>query len=243
VKCQFPALSLSVVLPAYNEEQNIERTLPRAVESLRRLVGSFEVILIDDCSQDRTAELGAALAERFAEIRLVRNPVNLRQGGCLQKGFELARHEWVTHNAMDYPFDFDDLPVLLRHLPEADLVVASRRSYPGTSAARRFVSWSNRTLIGTLFGTRISDYNFVQIYRRSVLDALPSLSSATSFITAEKIIRACRSGLRVVVVEIDYHARLAGRPSSANLKNIRWAVRDMARLWLELRRQERTGRP
>jgi glycosyltransferase involved in cell wall biosynthesis len=233
----FPDLALSVVFPAFNEIGNIERTIPRAVEALRRVVGRFEVIVIDDCSRDSTYEAARALAARYPEIRLFKNEVNLRQGGTLARGFALAELDLVTHNAMDYPFHFEDLPALLarfRGPSPADVVVASRRTYPGTTAPRRLVSLANRALIRALFGTRVRDYNFVQVFRRSVLASLPSLSTATSFITPEKIIRAHRAGLRVVEVEVDYHRRDVGTPSSLNAKNVEQALRDMARLRREL---------
>lgn len=237
----FPNARLSVVMPAYNEEANITTTLPRAIQSLRRHVGTFELILIDDCSKDRTGAIADELAREYPELRVVHNEVNLRQGGCLKKGFAMARYDLVTHNAMDYPFDFEDLPQLLAHFPEADVVVASRRTYPGTSAPRRFVSWTNRAIIRALFGSRVHDYNFIQIYNKRVID-LPSFSDATSFITPEKIIRAHRNGWKVVEVVVDYHERHHGKPSSANVKNIRRALSDMGKLWLELRREERRAR-
>jgi glycosyltransferase involved in cell wall biosynthesis len=239
---RLPELSLSVVFPAYNEEGNIERTIPRAVAELREMVGRFEIVLIDDCSKDRTWELAQELAKQHPELRVLRNEVNLRQGATLARGFALAELELVTHNAMDYPFRFADLPLLLEHfaaVPAADVVVASRKTYPGTSAARRFVSWTNRAIIRAMFGTRFHDYNFVQIYRRSVLAAQHRLSTATSFITPEIIVRAHRDGFRVVEVEVDYHRREVGTPSSANAKNIKQALRDMARLRWEIAREER----
>jgi glycosyltransferase involved in cell wall biosynthesis len=236
---RYPAISLSVVMPAYNEEGNIEKTLPRAAASLRRQVGAFEILLIDDCSKDRTAAIADEIAREHPEIRVIRNEVNLRQGGTLKKGFPLARYDYVTHNAMDYPFDFDDLPLLLEHFPRADIVVAGRRTYPGISGPRQLVSWGNRTLLTLLFGANIKDYNFIQIYKKSVLDALPSFSEATSFITPEKIIRAHHKGLYVVEVDVEYHRREIGVPSSANLKNVRRALVDMGRLFVELRAQKR----
>ena len=234
---RFPDVSLSVVMPAYNEEANIESTIPRAVESLRRMVGTFELILIDDCSKDATPELARALADQYPEIRFERNPENLRQGGTLRRGFAMARHEWITHNAMDYPFDFDGLPALLAYANDADVIVASRTSYPGISRSREIVSFANRALLRGLFGARVRDYNFIQLYRRAAIHDLRSFSTATSFITAEKIIRATRAGLRVVEVPVTYHPRVAGTPSSANWRNIRAALSDMARLWMELRRR------
>ena len=234
---RYPDLRLSVIFPAYNEEGNIERTIRRAIESLRRMVGAFEILLIDDCSKDKTPELAAALARAFPEIVYLRNETNLRQGGVLRKGFALAKYEYVTHNAMDYPFDFENLPLLLDHVPMADVVVAARKRYPGTTAQRRFVSWVNRTLLDVLFGAHLRDYNFIQVYKKSVLLAQPTLSDATSFVTPEIIIRAHKKGLSVVEVDVDYHRREVGQPSSANTANIRRAIADMGRLWLELHRE------
>lgn len=236
---RYPDISLSVLFPAYNEVGNIERTIPRAVETLREMVGRFEVIVIDDCSKDDTYAIAQKLAEQYPEIRVFKNEVNLRQGATLARGFELATMEYVTHNAMDYPFHFEDLPVLLQHLPKADVVVASRKTYPGTSAPRRFVSWTNRALIRATFGSPFKDYNFIQIYRRSMLLSFPRTSTATSFITPEIIIRAHRGGYVVVEEEVDYHRRELGTPSSANVKNIKQAVRDMARLRMALAREGR----
>ncbi len=236
---RFPEVSLSVIFPAYNEVGNIERTIPRAVETLREMVGRFEVLVIDDCSKDETYAVALDLAKKYPEVRALKNEVNLRQGATLDRGFGLATMEYVTHNAMDYPFHYEDLPLLLRHVPRADVVVASRKTYPGTTAPRRFVSWTNRALIRGFFGTRYKDYNFIQIYRRRVLQALPRTSTATSFITPEIIIRAQRAGYVVVEEEIDYHRRELGTPSSATAKNIKQAVRDMVRLRMALAREGR----
>jgi glycosyltransferase involved in cell wall biosynthesis len=231
---RYPDLELSVIMPAYNEATNIRDAVPRAVESLRAMVGRFELILVDDASTDDTLALARAFT--FPELVVIANEQNLRQGGTLKKAFPMARYDLVTHNALDLPFSFDDLPLLVDRLDEADVVVARRETYPGTSATRRAVSWVNRTLLRSLFSVPVSDYNFVQIYRRSVLDAVPSFSEATSFITAETIIRAHRAGYRVVEVEVPYHRRVSGRPSSATASNITQALRDMWRLRRELRR-------
>ncbi len=232
---RFPDLKLSVVIPARNEEGNIERTMHRVIASLRKTVGTFEVILIDDCSQDQTPRLADELAAQYAEIVVLHNEVNLKQGGSLQRGFAMARYDWVTHNAMDYAFDFDDLPDLLEYADRADVIVAERNSYPGTTAGRRAVSLVNRALLRALFGVPVTDFNFVQLYRRAVITDLPAFSAATSFITVEKIVRAHTAGFRVVTVPATFHERTVGKPSSATVSNIQRALRDMGRLWLELR--------
>jgi glycosyltransferase involved in cell wall biosynthesis len=138
-----------------------------------------EIVLIDDCSTDRTPLLADALALELPQVRVIHNSSNLTQGRCLELGFALARCELVMHNAVDYPFDLEDLPSVLGHFPSADVVVVTRASYPGVTAARRFVSWGNRRLIRLLFGLAIDDYNFVQIFKRSMLVELESKSRGT----------------------------------------------------------------
>jgi len=240
---RFPDASLSVVMPAYNEEQLIDPVIRRCVASIERMVGDFEILLIDDCSTDRTPMLADALAQELGErVKVVHNKENLKQGGSIQKGFALARCDLVTHNAMDYPFHFEDLEPVLGHFPGADIVVVTRKSYPGVSRLRLFVSWANRTLIRLLFGTDITDYNFVQVYKRAVLEQLPCFSTATAFVTVERIIRAHHLGYRVVAVEAEYHRRETGVSSSGTLRVVRDSLRDMARLWIELRRTRGVAR-
>lgn len=238
---RYPDVSLSVVLPAYNEEKVIEETVKRSVASLRRMVGTFEVILINDASRDRTPELADKLAQEFLEVTVIHNQRNLKQGGSLLKAFGAARYEWVTHNGMDYPFDFDDLPALLEHRDEADVLVAGRTSYPGTTRLRRAASEGHRGLIRSAFGVPVRDWGFIQIYRRSVLQAQQVFSKATAFAMPERIIRAHRAGFRVKEIPMTYHARTSGVSSSATPNNIQAALIDMARLWLEFRQEELSG--
>lgn len=231
----FPELSLSVILPVYNEAALVDRAIRRSVTSLRRLVDRFEILLIDDCSTDDTGVIADAVAREFPEVRVVHNPHNLRQGGCLRLALRLARYDLVTHNAIDYPFDFDDLSSVLTEFPAADVVVVTRRSYPGVTPVRRFVSWTNRFLIRALFGLQIEDYNFVQVFKRKFLMNDESFSSGTAFITVERILRAHHAGAHVVAVEAEYHRRPSGVSTSGNWRTVRDSLRDIGRLWLELK--------
>jgi glycosyltransferase involved in cell wall biosynthesis len=232
---RFPNLSLSVVIPAYNEADRLGPVIRRAVQSLQGVVGVFEILLIDDCSTDGTPAVADALGREFPQVRVFHNARNLKQGGCLSLGFGKARYDLITHNAVDYPFDFEDLVPVLDHFPGADVVVVTRQSYPGVSLGRRFVSWVNRTLIRLLFGVKISDYNFVQVYAREALMQDESFSTGTAFITVERIIRAHAAGRRVVAVDAEYHPRTTGKSSSGTVRVVCDSLRDMCRLWWQLR--------
>jgi len=203
-------MNISIVLPAYNEQQNIERTVSRTIEAVRPLFEKFEIIIVDDASTDGTLRIARHLESRHPEIRVIHNERNIGQGACQLLAFSLARYELVTHNGMDYCFDFNDLPKMLALMEDADVVCAARTGRPGYTAYRRFLSWVNRMLLRVLFPLRLSDYNFVQIYRKEVLDAVNVRARSAGFVVPEILISACNLGFRVKETPIEYHRRQKG---------------------------------
>lgn len=224
-------MGISVVFAAYNEEMNIHSTITRALDAMRSLNVDFEILIVDDHSTDSTATLARELSAANSEIQVFSNPKNIGQGASLVRGFQHARYDLVTHNAMDYPFDLCDLSKMLPLLSEADIVVATRRSRAGYSVYRVITSCVHRTLLHILFPLRLKDYNFVQLYPRSVWEAIKVEARSTAFLTPEALIRAYDMGYRVKEIAIDYHPRLAGSATSGKPKVILSSLRDMFVFW------------
>jgi glycosyltransferase involved in cell wall biosynthesis len=227
-------LELSVVIPAFNEQDNIARTVRAGVEVLSRLFSRFEILIIDDASTDATGRLAEELAAEVDQVRVVHNPVNAGQGVGQLRGFARARYELVTHNGMDAPFDFADLPKMTSLLAEADVVVAARTSRPGYTPYRRVVSLANLLMLNTLFGLRLHDYNFVQLYRKQVLQAVMPYVEATSagFVVPEILIRARDMGFRIRQVDIAYHRRRAGRATVGRPRVVWRSFCEQVGFWL-----------
>jgi glycosyltransferase involved in cell wall biosynthesis len=226
-------MSISVIFPCYNEEKNIEATIARSLEALRDQFEAFEIILIDDTSKDRTPEICDMLAAAHPEIRVLHNPVNLGQGASIVKGFREARYNLVLHNAMDYPFDLADLKLMVPLLQEADIIVAARRSRAGYSPYRVLTSVVHKKLLHLLFPLHLTDYNFVQLYPRSVWENVKVEARSTAFLTPEALIRAYDMGYRIKQVDIDYHPRTAGVATSGKPKVIIASLRDMFHFWFK----------
>lgn len=226
-------MNISVVIPAFNEEQNIRTAMQRALEALRPRFEAFEILVINDCSRDATGVIADELAARHPEIRVIHNERNLGAGHCVWLGFRNARYELVTHNAMDYPFDLCDLDLLLPVLRDADVVVAARKQRAGYSSYRKLTSHVNLALLHLLFNLRLNDYNFTQLYRKRVLDTVKTQTRSTAFITPETLIRAYDMGFRIKEVEVNYHARTAGVATSGHPKVILRSVRDMLKFWIQ----------
>lgn len=201
--------------------------MQKSLAALRAQFEKFEIILIDDQSRDKTLEIAQRIAAENTEIRVLQNPNNVGQGKTLLRAFKEARGEFVIHNAVDYPFDLEDLDQMIPLLDDADIIVAARRARPGYSAYRRAISSINITLIRTLFGLSIQDYNFVQMYRRDMLDKISITAESTGFLTPEIIIRANDMGYRVTEIEVDFHPREFGVATAGSPKVLIRSFRDM----------------
>lgn len=224
--------SLSLILPALNEEENLEAALDRAVAALDRCGGEFEILVIDDGSTDSTAAIAEAYAAAEPRVRVLRNARNENYGVSLRRGIAAARCDWISHNGADLPLAPEDYPLFRAHFDEADVVVAARLTKEAHSAWRRVTSGVNHWLLRILFSPGSSDLNFTQFYRRTIFERISPVSTSPAFITPELILRAEHTGLRVVEVEAEFRRRPAGRAHFGKPKDILWTLRDMFRLRL-----------
>ena len=153
---------LTVLLPAYNEEQAVTRVLEEIVEALSREPVRYEILVVDDASTDRTAEV----AEQFARdcwqcpVRVVRCPENRGAGAARKVGIRHAWGEIVVMLDADGSYPAGAIPELLRHFPAYDQVNGARTSEQGTLPwLRRPAKWFIRKLACYLTGHKIPDLN------------------------------------------------------------------------------------
>jgi len=204
--------SLSVVIPAYNEEAAIDAILDRVLaqrEALRLSgITTLEVVVVDDGSRDRTAERVAA----HADVRLVRHPRNQGYGAALKTGFAAAGGELIAFLDADGTYPPEQLDALCRIAGEddADMVVGSRMlgETSGMPVIRRIGNSLFAVLLTLVAGRRVSDSaSGMRVIRRTALPALYPLPDGLNF-TPVMSVRALYEGLRVVEVAIPYDQRV-----------------------------------
>ncbi len=232
--------SITLVLPGYNEQDNIGETTARCLRELGRFTEHPEIVIVDDGSTDATGALADAIAAREPCVRVLHNPINLGVGISLLVGLAAATGDVVVHDSMDFPFDPADLDKVLPLFPEHDVVAVVRTDRSAHSPYRKLTSWVHHKLVRLLFGTRLCDMNFVQAYKRSVLPGIKPRAKSPAFVTPEMLIRAQDSGLRVAEVRAPFHPRHKGTPSYGKPRDILWTLADMVAFWLE-RRAARRG--
>lgn len=213
-----PRPTLSLVLPAYNEEAGIAVAVAEADEALARLCGDYEILVVDDGSGDGTARAVEAACRTRPHVRLLRHPVNRGYGAALRSGFEAARFDRVAFTDADCQFHLDDLAGLLERAAEAPVVVGYRldRQDPWR---RRFLSRGYNRLAGALLGTTVRDIDCaLKVFHRDALCRLLPESSGF-FVNTEMLTRAGQLGLPVVEVGVRHRPRLRGS-STVSLREV-----------------------
>jgi dolichol-phosphate mannosyltransferase len=119
-------LDLSVVIPVYNEEENLPLLWPELRSVLDLLGLQFEVLFIDDGSRDRSAEIVRGFRDADPRVRLIRLKVNSGETAATDAGFKSARGRWLVTMDADLQNDPHDLPMLLSHLDQWDGVTGWR---------------------------------------------------------------------------------------------------------------------
>jgi glycosyltransferase involved in cell wall biosynthesis len=229
--------SVSVVIPAYNEEEYVERTLTAVTSALERAGIEHEIVLVNDASTDRTAALADAAAAADPRVRVIHNPRNLTLGGSLRAGFAAAGKELVLYTDADLPFDLEEVPraVRLLQVQEADMLVAYRFDRTAEGTRRALYTWGYSVIIRALFGLKIRDVNFAfKLFRRSLLDRFV-LKSGGSFIDAELVVRTLKAGGQIIQIGVDYFPRTRGESKLASGKVIARILSELTSLWRELR--------
>ena len=122
-----PTVEISAVMPAYNEEANLEQSVGQMAKALQTFSRGFEIIVVDDGSQDGTAAVLDRLKVAHPNLRVIRHPVNRGYGAALRSGFGAARFSWIFLMDADNQFDPADVSALLAGAADADIVAGYRR--------------------------------------------------------------------------------------------------------------------
>lgn len=225
--------SVSVVIPAYNEEKTLRDVAEKALRALSSTCAEYEVVIMDDGSADNTARIADGLAAAHPGIvRSLRHPRNMGIAATFADLQRAAAKEFVMDISGDGQIDPAILETIVPLLATHDIVVC-RRIDKGYSPLRGIVSYAYRALPEVLFATRLYDPGCAKCIRRTLIDRIP-LQSTGVFREAERLIRAERLGYRIGSVDIRVIPRPHGRSLGARLPLVAESLKDLALLWLRL---------
>jgi glycosyltransferase involved in cell wall biosynthesis len=229
--------SISVVLPAYNEEANVRQAVLGAMEAVADHTSDYEVIVVDDGSRDRTSEVVQGIIEELPQVRLVRHEVNRGYGGALRSGFEAATRELIFLIASDNQYDPSEIGLLLPLMDDADIVTGFR-AHRQDSPLRRLYAWGWNVLVNLLFGYLSRDVDCAfKLFRRDVLKEVV-LTSPGALIDTQLLAGARRSGFRIKEIAVSHFPRQTGHQTGADVRVVLRAFGDLMRYWWKLGRSQ-----
>ncbi|HUJ59641.1 MAG TPA: glycosyltransferase family 2 protein [Kofleriaceae bacterium] len=205
------AISVSLVIPCYNEEESLGELGTQLDAVVKLLTGRghpVEVIFVDDGSRDRTPEILRELTATRPHATVIRFARNFGQTAAMQAGFEAARHDVIVPLDADLQNDPADVPRLLDKLEEGyDVVSGWRRDRKDTFVTRKIPSWTANRLISRISGVRLHDYGCtLKAYRRSMIANITLYGEMHRFIP----IYAAQQGARVAEIVVNHRPRVHG---------------------------------
>jgi glycosyltransferase involved in cell wall biosynthesis len=204
-----PAPAVSIVVPVFNEEESVDLLCDKLHASLSQLGRTYEIVLVDDGSADRTWEKLVANAQRIPHLRLVRFRRNFGQTAAMSAGFHAARGEVIITLDADLQNDPADIPLLLERMDQGfDVVSGWRKNRQDTFINRKLPSIIANGLISRITGVALHDYGCtLKAYRRDVIKNVHLYGEMHRFIPA----LASWVGGRLDEVVVTHHARQFGK--------------------------------
>src|SRR5208283_2209696 len=201
-------MTISIVVPLYNEEENVEVLHERLMEVLTSNNIDYEIIYVDDGSIDNTLQLLDAVQSRHKNILVLSLRRNFGQTAAFAAGFDFARGDIVITMDGDLQNDPKDIPRLLEAIKDCDLVSGWRKKRKDPFVTRRLPSIVANWLISKVTGVRLHDYGCsLKAYRREVVKNLRLYGEMHRFIPAI----ASWYGVRIAEIETTHHPRHKGK--------------------------------
>jgi len=227
---------LSLFLPAYNEEANLEKTVRKAIPVLRKVAKRYELIIVNDGSKDRTGEIAEKLAQKYPFIRVITHSPNQGYGAALRSGFYNSKYEWIVTIDSDGQFDFSEVEKLLEKSKKADVVIGYRinRQDP---LIRKIFGWGWTLLANLLLGIKVRDVDCAfKLVNKKVIEKIPKLQSTRGgMISPELLGRAKKAGFKIAEIGVHHYPRKEGKQTGANLKVIFKSFVDLGKLWWQIK--------
>jgi len=200
---------LSVVIPAYNEEENVPILYEKLKKVLDGLGEDYEIIFVDDGSTDGTYQRLKQLAEKDSRLKVIRFKRNYGQTAAMSAGFEHAKGDVIITLDADLQNDPEDIPLLLEKLEEGYHVVSGwRKDRKDPFLSRRLPSMIANWLISKITGVHLHDYGCtLKAYRAEVVKDLELFGDMHRFLPA----LTKRRGAKITEVVVRHHPRMFGR--------------------------------
>lgn len=222
--------SLSIVIPVYNEEQEIAYVLEDTLSNLPKMVSNFEIIVVDDGSKDNTFQIVKDISNKNKQVRLIHQ----RHSGfnkALLTGIKLAKKDYVAHMQGDGQDLVRDMVNCFKIMDQYDLVLGIRGKRIDYDFYRFILSYGGMLLYRLLFNIKYEDVHWAYVWKTSELKKLKLDPMGGMFILVETLIKFRSKGLRIGEATSPYRPRYAGVSKNTDIKVVLRTLKSMMETW------------
>ena len=218
--------SITFIVPCKNEEKNIRPTINNIVNSLLKNQ-EYEVIIINDCSDDNTEFVIKEICENNSNVILINNRKNLGYGGSFIKALPYAKKEYVNLIPGDNCFMSHEIKKMITNIDKFELIISLPKEINDARPYhRKFASYIFTLIINILFGYNLKYYNGIPVIKRSVLNSI-NITSKSPLFMAEIVLKILKLGLNYDQRIIYYQERREGKSSIFNFMTIMKTIKEL----------------
>lgn len=236
-----PLRTLTVVMPAFDEEAGIAEALATALDSLEGLLrddwlDDVQLIVVDDGSGDGTADIVGKIADIDPRVVLLRHERNRGVGAALRTGVAAASGELLLYTDADMPVDLGEIARGLPLLATSGVVLGRRFRYGADGRFRAATSYAYDILVRVALGVSVTDVNFpFKLLRTEDARGL-MLCSDGPLVDAELLARSQSAGMDFATIDLEYRARTLGHSKTMTVRQLWRLARELGRYSLSIRR-------
>lgn len=236
--------SISIVIPAFNEEATIVSVVEEARDVLQNITREYEVLVVDDGSTDETGALADEVARNDpAHVRVLHHETNKGFAGAIKTCYANASKDWVFLAPADKQVDLSELKNFVALTDGVDVVVGYRK-HRADGLRRELNSVVFHLLCRIFFGIKLKQISTSKLYRRALLQPITlEAAPSSAMIEPEVIFKLMQHGARMTEVGMNHYPRAAGKPKGTGARMILNTFGEMFRLWCVLRVAPNTPAP
>ncbi len=225
-------VSLSMVVPAYNEEELIEEFLRKSARDLSAVSDDWEIVLVNDGSTDRTSELAHRMKKEIPQLVIIDLDENVGNGANVEVGYRRATKDVVFNNTVDAFFNTEDLQWIIPYLSRYDSISGYRTDLSANNWYQKLLTVVNLNLLRLLFPLKLKAYQTVQFHRRELFEQI-EIEGRSSFVSPELLLKAHWLGYSIGEVPVVFHPRTKGTAKGGGIKHVVRSVRDIFKFWFK----------
>lgn len=233
-----PLQSLSVIIPALNEEKNIRAVCQGTAVLAEKYLSDYEILVFDDASQDHTGEVVRELQKENPHIVLFRNPANKGLGYNYWAGISKARCQYAMMIPGDNEVVSDSLPEIFNQVGTSDILICYSSNPEVRPWIRQFISKVFTALLNLLFGLKVIYYNGPCVIRTDLARRVGGTTDSFAYM-AVLLVHLLKSGATYKHLPFALQKREYGKTAAFRFKNVVSVIKDILALFWKIQIQNK----